>query len=188
MVFRPAGGAADGIDVQLDSLQTQRIQNCLCQGNDLRIRSRLRASCHFQTELVEFPESACLGTLMPEAGEHIEYLLGQCLIQQAVLQHGTDGAGCALRPESELGFLCHNRVHFLLHHVGGFPHGALEQFRVFKGGNADFTEAVGLGHAASNLLHGIPFMDIGREDILRAVGSFQIQSHSVSALCAAPFG
>ena len=188
MVFRPAGGTADGVDEQLNALQPKRIQHRLCQGDYLCVRSRLCTAGHLQAELVKFPESACLGTLMPEAGEHIEYLLGQCLIQQAVLQHGTDGAGCALRPESELGFLCHNRVHFLLHHVGGFPHGALEQFRVFKGGNADFTEAVGLGYAAGNLLHGIPFMDIGREDILRAVGSFQIQSHSVSALCAAPFG
>ena len=172
MVFRPAGGAADGIDVQLDSLQTQRIQNCLCQGNDLRIRSRLRASCHFQTELVEFPESACLGSFMPEAGQQIKHLLGQRLIQQPVLQHRTDSAGSALRSECKLRFLCHDGVHFLLHHVRGLPHRALKQLRVFKGGDADFPEAIGLRHTAGYLLYGVPFVDVCRGNILRAVGSF----------------
>ena len=114
---------------------------------------------------------------MAEAGQDIEHLLGQGIIQQAVLQHGTNGAGCALRTQGKLGFLCGDGVHFFLYHVSGLAHGPQEQIGVFKSGDPRFVEAEAFCGFPCNAFHRVPLVDLLRGDIFCALRACDFDFH-----------
>ena len=177
VVFRTTGGAADGVDVQHDVLESGTVENGLCQRNDLSVRSRSLAACHFDAELVELPESACLRTLVAETGQDIIYLLGKCIVEQTVLEYGPDRAGCSLRTQGELGFLCLDGIHFFLYHICGFAHRTQEQVGAFKGGDACFVKAEILRCFPCNAFHRMPLVDLLGCHIFCSLGTCDFDCH-----------
>ena len=84
-----------------------------------------------------------------------------------VLQQGAHNARRPLRPEGDRApALILEGVHLLLHNVGGFPYGTLEQARILKDGRADLPEAVQGGLAAHHILHHLPIFTLARQDVL----------------------
>ena len=89
-----------------------------------------------------------------------------------MLQHGAHNARRPLRPQGDgtVPFVL-ERVHFLLHNVGGFSNRALEKLRMLKHGGAYFAKTVNGGLAAHYFLHRLPAGSLLGEEILRPFGS-----------------
>ena len=62
------------------------------------------------------------------------------------------------------------RVHFLLHHVGGVAHAALEQLGVLEDGRADLAIARQRADAAHVVLDGLPAIRVLRQHVQSALG------------------
>ena len=108
---------------------------------------------------------------------NVEYLLWKGCIQHAVLEHGTNRSGSALRKQGKFGFLCLDRVHFLLYHVCGFADRPQEQVGAFKGWNPHFMEAETLCGVPCNLFHGIPFGNILWCNVFRPLRTCDFECH-----------
>ena len=118
VVLSPALRAANGVDVQLHAGDAQGFQNGGGQRDDLRIRLGGGSAEAFHPKLVEFPQAARLGLLVPVAGGDVGGLHRQGAGQQAVLQRCP---GRARRPLGTQGNgalpLIQKGIHLLLHHV-----------------------------------------------------------------------
>ena len=70
-------------------------------GNDLRIRRGGCGAEQLAAKLVELPEPACLGTLVPEAGGDVAGFQREGVVEQAFLDGGPNRSGSALRLEGK---------------------------------------------------------------------------------------
>ena len=165
-VSRPAFGASDGVELQPDVFYSDLLQSGGCDPDDLCVSVSGLGSEELDAQLVEFPESSCLGLLIPEAGEDVICADGKGACQNAVLYEGADDARGSFRTQGDgSSALVLHRVHLLADDVGGVTDSALEQLGVLKGGSPRLLIAEALAHAAQNALHILPSGDVGRQNV-----------------------
>ena len=162
-----AGWAADGIDLQAQVLDPQAVKHALRQADDLGVRAGAVGAKHLHAELVEFAQAAGLGVFIAVTCGEVVQFDRQAVVIERVLQQGAHNARRPLRPEGDRApALILEGVHLLLHNVGGFPYGTLEQARILKDGRADLPEAVQGGLAAHHVLHHLPIFALAWQDVL----------------------
>ena len=128
---------------------------------------------HLHAELVEFPQAARLGFLIPERGQQIRRLYRKRIAQKPVFDGASQGTCGPFRPQGNgPAALVLKGVHFLLHHVGGIAHRAVKQLRMLKSGDADLPETIQPRDLHYFFLQILPFITLGRKYILGASGPF----------------
>ena len=172
VVFRPAGGAADGIDGKGQVLQPQGLHSLPRQGDDLGIGDGPGGAVTFHPELVELAVAPPLCLFIAEAVEYIADLEGQGIAQQPVFNGRPADAGSPLRAQGNgTVALIGKGVHFFIYHIGGIAHAAQEQLGMLKGGGADFAVAVQRRRGKQGALDILPAGGLGGEKIIGAAGA-----------------
>ena len=178
VVFGAAGGAADGIDGELQLPQPEGLQPLPGQREDLGVGLRPGGAVAFHAELVELAVAAPLRLFVPEAVEHIADLEGQSVAQQAVFDGGAADAGGALRTQGDrAAALIGKGIHLLADHVGGIPYPALEQLGMLKGGGADLPKAVQRRGGKQRALEVLPAGGLFGQKVIGAAGTGGEDSH-----------
>ena len=121
---------------------------------------------------MKLAQAAGLGLFIAEAGAGcIIELHGQRVGVEMRLDERAHRAGGSLGLEGDGAVaLVVERVHFLLHHVGGVAHAALEQLGVLENGRADLAIACQCADAAHVVLDGLPAIRVLRQHVQSALG------------------
>ena len=173
-----ASGAAYGIDLQAKIPDSQPLKDRCCQSDHLCVRQRRGAAEHLHTKLMELPQAALLSLFVAIAGSEIVKLQRETIVIQAMLQHSANSTRCALRPQGDGTIpLIFKGIHFLLHHVCGFPYAAQKELCMLKHRGAYFPEALQVGFLTHNLFQLLPFDCFCRQDVLCAPGGLCEQCH-----------
>ena len=181
-VLRTAGGAADGVDGDLNVIgKAETIENGHSHSDDLCVRRRFCGAEHLHAELVQLTQTARLRLFVAVAGGLIVELYRVTAVIQAVFQHGAHSARRALRAQRNgAAALIFKRVHLLFHHVGGVADGAQEELGVLKHRGANLGKAVQFRFIRHNGFHKRPFFGFTRNDIHGALRRFCDQFHKIS--------
>ena len=167
-----AGGAADGIDGQLEVFNAVGLQYVQGQGDDFRVHGSVLCAEHLHAVLVELAQPAGLGLFVAEGGAgDVIHLAGHRFGEEMGLDESPGRAGGAFGLQGDgTAALVVEGVHLLLYHVGGVAHAPLEQLRVFEHGGANFPVSRQGADAPHGFFNALPAICVCGQHILGALG------------------
>ena len=178
IVLRTAVRAANRVDVHLYLGNAQTLERGICQRDDLRIGCRCRCAKTFHTELMMLAQTALLYIFVAVIRHDIVCLERKSLCIQGIFQICTDCGGSAFRTQSyRASALIGKRVHFLLYNVCCVADATVKQLRVLKIREANFLKTILHRNGSQYAFHIMPFVYLGRYNILGALRGFDEFSH-----------
>ena len=167
-----AGGAADGIDGQLEVFNAVGLQYVQGQGDDFRVHGSVLCAEHLHAVLVELAQPAGLGLFVAEGGAgDVIHLAGHRFGEEMGLDESPGRAGGAFGLQGDgTAALVVEGVHLLLYHVGGVAHAPLEQLRVFEHGGTNFPVSRQGADAPHGFFNALPAICVCGQHILGALG------------------
>ena len=126
-ILRTAVRIADGVQMEIEILQSEFMENFASHRDDFCIRERRGRTEDFQTKLVEFTVAAGLGTVIAEHGADVEHLMHLLVSIHLMFQIRADSRRCIFRAQGDRAIASVlEGIHFLRHDVGGIADAALK--------------------------------------------------------------
>eukprot|EP00611_Tribonema_gayanum_P012703 TRINITY_DN2336_c0_g1_i3.p1 TRINITY_DN2336_c0_g1~~TRINITY_DN2336_c0_g1_i3.p1 ORF type:complete len:704 (-),score=109.00 TRINITY_DN2336_c0_g1_i3:16-2127(-) len=173
-VIGAAAGGAQGIDLQLETAESQPLPELGGDGDHFDIDVGRRNAEGFDVELMELPIAAGLRALVAEhrAGAPDALLLVE---QDAVLDAGANHASGQLRAQRQrFAAAILEGIHLLFDDIGHFADRALEQLGALDHRQPQFAVAVSGKHLRGDGMDVLPGRGIGRQDIVHAANGLDL--------------
>ena len=159
-VDRPTLRAADGVEAELQVLESERLQEVDGQHDDLSIGHRVLLAERLDTELMEFAHAAGLRAVVAEHRADVEELDERSVAVELVLQvRAHDGCRVLRAQRDAASAAVFERVHLLVDDIRAFADAAVEELRVLEERRADLFESIAAADLADLPFDVIPFAD-----------------------------
>ena len=182
VVFGPAIGAADGVDMHPQALDPHPGQHGHGQADAFRVRAGPGRPVNLHPKLVMLPKPPRLGLVIPEhRAIEVIHLGGLGVVEQPVLQKHPGRPRRALGLEGDgTAALIVKGIHFLLYDIRGIPHPPQKQLRMLDDRGADLPEPVRFTDRPGLGLDILPLVAFFRGNVFGALGG--LYGHSLSLL------
>ncbi len=177
-VLGPAVLVADGVEPQLPVGHAEPAQQLRVELDHLGVDGGIGRADHLERQLPVLAVASAARSRVPVHGRDRVRLDRLWLLGEAVLDVSARDRRRSLGPQRERAVAAiHERVHLLVHDVGGLARRALEEARVLEPGRGDPRPAVLRALLLDRADHAPPQV-IAREDVVRPARRLELAAHA----------
>ncbi len=168
----------DAVERRDQVRQPERLQEAEEGDEDLRVARRRRRAHELEADLAELAVAAGLRLLVAELRTRVPEADRTGHVLEALLHQRAHDAGRVLRPQGQRPALAvRERVHLLVHDVGGVADRAGEEVRALEDRGADLGVAERAEYAPRRVLDRGEALADGREEVVRSLGRADPLAH-----------